>query len=333
MAGRAPRTTTASIPTNDLARCAPGWILDGEVRQLSKRTLEARRFLVDNLLWFLHQQEAATCGAPEVRAFLAYLNRGHEEPGGRWGNPRARRPVRPRTAQTYFTNLRTLFNFLVVEGYLEASPLETLRPPVARADQIQPFTQDEVAALLDAARLGRHRRRDEALALFLLDTGAHASEVCSLRIRDLDFQGRGCTVTGKGNKQRRLYFGARTMKALWAYLTEEARDPEEPLFTADSCRYAGDGLTRFGLRQTIVRLGRRAGITRARCSPHTFRHTFAVEFLRAGGNVFTLRELLGPYHPADGEPLRGAGESGGAAPEVQSGGSAEEAVAQSSHPL
>jgi site-specific recombinase XerD len=52
-------------------------------------------------------------------------------------------------------------------------------------------------------------------------------------------------------------------------------------------------LTRSGLLQLIRRLGKAAKIEACRCSPHTFRHTFAVEFLRAGGNVFTLKELLG----------------------------------------
>jgi site-specific recombinase XerD len=104
---------------------------------------------------------------------------------------------------------------------------------------------------------------------------------------------RCCTVTGKGNKQRRLYFGARTAKALWAYLNEEARDPEGALFLADNGPYDGEPLTRHGLLQLVRRLGRKAGIETARCSPHTFRHTFAIEFLRAGGNVFTLKELLG----------------------------------------
>jgi site-specific recombinase XerD len=282
-----------SIPLPELEDHARGWLLDGQIRQLSPSTLAARRFLVGKLLWFLRQQEAVACGTLELRGFLAYLSTAHESDEGRWGNTRQRNVVRPRTVQTYFVNLKTLFNYLVEEGVLEASPMETLRPPVARADQVQPFTEDQIRALLAAARRSRHPLRDHAIVLMLLDTGCRASELCALKLNDLDLQGRRCTVLGKGNKRRSLYFGRETTKALWAYLRAEPRDPEECLFAADRGQRAAEPLTRSGLLQLIRRLGKAAGIEACRCSPHTFRHTFACSFLRAGGNIFSLKELLG----------------------------------------
>jgi hypothetical protein len=72
MTKTAPRSTKteASLLLSDLATHAQGWILDGEIRQLSRRTIEARRFLVEKLLWFLHQRECEACGTAEIRAFL-----------------------------------------------------------------------------------------------------------------------------------------------------------------------------------------------------------------------------------------------------------------------
>ncbi len=287
------RTGDAEITTADLERHAKNWLLDGELRQLSKRTLEARRFLLDKLVWFLKDRDLPICGATEIRAFLAYVNNAHEQPEGRWGNPHMKREVRPRTTHTYWGNLRTFFRFLVSEGVMQQSPVEAIRPPVARPDQIQPFHQDQIKKLLDAARLSPHPARNEAILMFLLDTGARASEVCSLRVADLDLDGRRCRVLGKGNKHRNVFFGASTTKVLWRYLSEHPREPDAPLFAADSGRAAGEPLTRSGLLQLIHRLGEKAGLDTVRCSPHTFRHTFAVEFLRAGGNVFTLQQLLG----------------------------------------
>lgn len=291
--------TDEALLVADLASLAKGWILDGEVRQLSKCTTEARRFLVEKLLWFLRQREFATCGTAEIRAFLAYVNTAHEAEEGRWGNAgnplihHARKAVRPRTTQTYFGNLKTLFRYLVAEGALETSPLDTLRSPIARPDQLQPFAPAQCQALLEAAKKSRHRRRDEAIVLFLLDSGARASEACSLRVKDLDLGNRRCTVLGKGNKHRTVCFGAATTKALWAYLKEEPREPDSPLFLADRGERAAEALTRSGLLQFVERLGKAARIQGVRCSPHTFRHTMAVEYLRAGGNVFSLKELLG----------------------------------------
>ena len=64
-------------------------------------------------------------------------------------------------------------------------------------------------------------------------------------------------------------------------------------FCADRGPCAGEPLTRSGLRQLVSRLGKDAGIQATRCSPHNFRHTFAVSFLRNGGNAFTLQQMLG----------------------------------------
>ena len=112
-------------------------------------------------------------------------------------------------------------------------------------------------------------------------------------MRAIDFETHCCTVLGKGNKHRSVFFGKVTAWALWQYAREEPRESEDPLFMSDSGSRCGEPLTRSGLLQLIHRLGRAAGLETVRCSPHTFRHTFTVTFLRNGGNVFTLKELLG----------------------------------------
>jgi len=158
--------------------------------------------------------------------------------------------------------------------------MEKLRPPVNRPDQIQPFTEEQIDALLAAAKRSQHPRRDEAIVLFLLDTGVRASELCNLRMKDMDLQGRRCTVVGKGNKTRSIYFGRNTTKALWQYLKENPREEDESVFTSDRGTRAGEPLTRSGLLQLMMRLGKAAKIEATRCSSHTWRHTFAVTFLK-----------------------------------------------------
>lgn len=79
---------------------------------------------------------------------------------------------------------------------------------------------------------------------------------------------------------------------LWAYLRGESRTNDEAVFLAHSGPNTDQPLTRSGLWQLLSEMGKRAGI-RGRCSPHTLRHTFAVEFLRNGGNTFALQQLLG----------------------------------------
>lgn len=286
-------TLKDTLSVSELVFATRDWLFDGEYRQHSKSTTAIRRIVTDKLLWFLRERGYEQCGTSELRQFLAYLSRGHEDAAGRWGNARFSKPVRPRTVHTYHGHLRTLFTWLVCEGTLDTSPMDKLAAPVSRSDQVHPFTQPQIEALLAAAKRSRHPRRDEAIILFLLDTGARVSELCALKMRDVDLDNRRCTVLGKGNKHRSLYFGKRAARALWQHLKFDARQPDEPLFAADRGEGAGEPLTRSGMLQLIKRLGRAANIQATRCSPHTFRHTFAVEFLRAGGNVFGLKELLG----------------------------------------
>ncbi len=303
-----PTTQVASptllITVSDFESYARDWIFDCEYRQHSHRTIETRRMIVKNLLWFLKHREFTTVGTSELKQFLHYLQHGHEDTEGRWGNPHLRRPVRPRTVKDYHGHLRTLFRWLQSEGTIHASPMERIAAPISRADQIQPFTSEQVNALLSAAQRSRHPRRDKAILLLLLDTGLRASELCGLKMRDVDLPSRNCRVRRKGNRYQTIYFGTNTAKSLSSYLKEKAKssptnvttdvtdDDDCPLFPSDSGTTTGEALTRSGLLNLIKRLGRAAGVQGVRCSPHTFRHTFAVEFLRAGGNIFTLKELL-----------------------------------------
>ncbi len=283
-------TSKFNPPTSRLQNLADGWLLACDINQHSEKTIYTRRQLIRHLIWFLNKRGSEECGVGELRAFLAYCTNGHREPGGRWGNPRCVKPTKPRTIHTYHGHLRTFFSWLVAEGELEASPMERIPPPIFRSDQIEPFSREQIEAMLRACRNGRHAQRDEALILFLLDTGVRASELCSINFEDIDLLAYRVTVLGKGNKRRVLYFSKPTAKALWGYLRGNERDEDDgPLFVSER----GDRLTRSGVQQLIERLGKIAKIRQTRCSPHTFRHTFAVEFLRAGGNTFSLQTMLG----------------------------------------
>lgn len=286
-------TSETAICVSELARHIEDWLINGQISQHSPTTIAARKLATEKFLWFFHEHGHSSCGVPELRRFFAYLNTGHEEPGGRWGNPHQTKPLRPITIQTFHRHLSTFFNWLVKEEIITSSLMERIPTVVARANQIQPFTDEQLRAILQAAKSSKHRRRDEALVYFLLDTGLRASEVCSLKMQDVDYAGYRCTVLGKGNKYRTAHFGRAASKILWQYLREDKREPSAPLFLADRGTRAGDPLTRSGLFQLIQRLGEKAGIQTTRCSPHTFRHTFAVQFLRNGGNTFTLKEMLG----------------------------------------
>jgi site-specific recombinase XerD len=278
--------TDTGIESSDLPRLGEGWLLTCDIRQHSPRTITSRCEILQKLQWFLRDRELSVCDVHSLRAFFSYLSHGHTDPRGRWGNPACTRPVSPRTVRDYYTHLRTFFRWLVAEGELEAAPTDRIPIPIARTDQVQPYTTEEIKALLAAASRTKAPRRDTAVVLFLLDTGVRASELVGLKGQDLDITLRRARVLGKGHKERTVSFQGRTARALWAWMSSNGSPPHMPVFTGER-----GPLTRSGLLDIIERLGRAASVRNAHT--HRFRHTFAVTFLRAGGNVFTLQQILG----------------------------------------
>jgi site-specific recombinase XerD len=267
----------ASIPTVDISRYLKAWINDGRIAQLSPNTLSARSNAVERLQRFLNEQQFDDCSHLELREFFASLSN-----------------LRPQSVWTYYIKLTTFFNFLVEEDVLPASPMDRVPKPTFRQDQIQPFSPVECQALIAACALSSAPKRDLAIILLLLDTGLRASEIATARMVDLDLIGRRLSVVGKGNKRRSVYFGRSVAKALRQYLTSQDREDSDcTIFTSNGGHLRGEALTRSGILQIIEALGIHAGITASRVSPHTARHTFAITFLRNGGNVYSLKELLG----------------------------------------
>lgn len=133
--------------------------------------------------------------------------------------------------------------------------------------------------------------RDKALLCVLLSTGIRASELCGLTRSDLFLSDDYLIVHGKGNKQREVGpLGAICQRHLGRYLRGQQH---EVVFLSHR---TGGALTPFGLDQLLKRLHDHAGeeyFAGIRVSAHTFRHTFAVNFLKQGGNIKQLQLLLG----------------------------------------
>lgn len=173
---------------------------------------------------------------------------------------------------------------------------------------IEPLSQADCRALMQAIRTSRgfrhykasdgretHLRRpewetlrNEAILLALLDTGMRASELCGLIVNDLDMKNGTLRVFGKGSRERMVRLDDRSAQAIWRYLASRGGISRgEPLFATEQ----GNAIDRRGLYKLLRGLGERAGV--ADVHPHRFRHTFAIQYLRNGGNVYELKTLLG----------------------------------------
>lgn len=189
----------------------------------------------------------------------------------------------------YYACVKRFFNWLVAEGALKTNPMVSIRPPRIKSKIIQPFKTEQIQDLLllcdEGTFLGT---RNKAIILTFLDTGLRLSELASIQLKDIDFDRETIKVMGKGAKERVVRVGKKTQKAILRYLLMRG-DSNACLWVSEERR----PLTAWGIQLMIRKLGKRAGISNVRCSPHTFRHTAAINFLRNGGSEFPLQVMLG----------------------------------------
>ena len=241
-----------------------------------------------NLIWYCKQQcfpEIQKLTAVHVRHFLWYLA---SEPN-RWDStsPAAKKQVTSTTVNGYFRALRTFFNWLEREELVIENPFKNLKPPKIDKKVIQALSPTEIDRLFKVcAGKSVLDVRNKAILSVFLDTGLRISELTNLTLDDVNMDNASLLVRhGKGGKQRIVRIGNKAQKALWKYTLYRKGDSNR-LFQSRS----GGAMSLFGMKILIHRLGDKAKV---RVHPHQLRHTFAISFLRAGGDVFSLQYLLG----------------------------------------
>ena len=197
------------------------------------------------------------------------------------------------TIHQYFRVFRAFFRWCEREGFIEHNPMSNITAPKVPKRHVPVFSPGEIQDMLDLCKPKTFMgSRNRAILLFLVDTGIRASELISLTEKNIDPRTGIIKVIGKGDKERLLRIGATARRELWRYMLLrdiKLSEGERHIFLSEEMR----PLTRSGLEQIIRRLGKQAEIQDVKCSPHTFRHTFAVSFLRQGGDIVNLQTILG----------------------------------------
>ena len=289
-----------------LSKAIEGFLLQKAAQGLSPRTLECYADQLQQWQMYLGAEAEIQQATPQnLRAFLAWLRSDYKPRRLTHGD----QPLSAKTVRNYWVALSAFFTWASAEFGLD-NPMKAVTAPRFEEAPVEPLTKDEIEALLKACdhcreAVTRDRRkftmrrytnhRDRALLLVLLDTGLRASELCALKMNDVDQKSgkiqvkHGVRGGAKGGKGRTVFLGKSARRAVWRYLAtrEDSPEAEAPLFLGKFDRPINKNV----LRQLIRRLGNKAGVLR--CHPHRFRHTFAITYLRSGGDVFTLQALLG----------------------------------------
>lgn len=181
-------------------------------------------------------------------------------------------------------NISSFFSWLEEEDYVLKSPMRRIHKIRTRQNVKHTITDEEIEKLRD----GCNCIRDIAMIDLLYSTGIRVGELVNLNRADIDFEERECVVFGKGDKERRVYFDARTKLHLQNYLS--GREDQNPaLFVTLDSPY--DRLKISGVEIRVRELGKRLKLDKIH--PHKFRRTMATRAIDKGMPIEQVQKILG----------------------------------------
>ena len=260
----------------------------------SPNSLEYYRILLGNLEWYARTNLWPDVGhitRGHLRDFLDYV----ATESFRW--PGARRcslkPASPATVHHYGTVVKCLFNWAEDEEYIDLNPASRLKLGSPQYREVEPYSDDEVVAMLEVCSNDARFRyrylgtRNLAIISLFVATGLRLEELSQMRLSQFDPRLQQVQVVGKGAKMRVVPVDGEARKALKRYL--ELREPGgDQLWKTDD----GQPMSKYSVATMIERLKKRAGLSDGG-GAHRFRHYFATRYLEAGGDINSLRLLLG----------------------------------------
>lgn len=200
----------------------------------------------------------------------------------------------PKSIARNISGIKSFFNFLVIEQYIDEDPTELLETPqigrklptVLSVDEI-----NEIVKKIDVSTIEGQRNR--AIIEVLYGCGLRISELTGLRFSDMFLDEGFLKVEGKGSKQRLVPISPIAIQEIKNYLLyrkqmETKKGNENIVFLSNR----GTGISRIMVYHFIKEYAAIAGIKK-NISPHTFRHSFATHLLEGGANIRAIQQMLG----------------------------------------
>jgi integrase/recombinase XerD len=196
------------------------------------------------------------------------------------------------TIRHLITVLRRWFGFLVEHRLVDENPAVGIPMPKPVQHTPQPMTPEQVQALLDALDSTRFSGlRNRTILMLLYDTGVRIGETLRLRLIDVDLENRRITMYGKGRKTRTVFISETMTASFRTYLHRRGDILGNPYVFPDE--YGQGALEYSSFLHALYRANKIAKVEGTRVSPHTLRHSFAREWLIAGGDLASLSAQLG----------------------------------------
>jgi len=203
--------------------------------------------------------------------------------------------ISPRSQSRLISGLRSFYDYLIFEDYMQTNPLELIEAPKIGRKLPDTLSVSEINLVVKTIDLSDSNAiRNRAIIETLYSCGLRVSELTALKISDLFFDEGFIKVTGKGNKQRFVPIGKLTQKHINLYKNQVRITMKIDIASNDTLflNRRGKQLTRAMIFTIVKKLGEKAKIQKS-ISPHTFRHSFATHVLENGADLRAIQMMLG----------------------------------------
>lgn len=259
---------------------------------LRERTVKEYRLIFGYFIEYLEEFQPDITHIEDVtgtviREYIIYLS------DERMNDKTGSKGLSPYTVNVRIRLLKSFFNVLHKENYLDKNPVAGVKLLKVDEDSFVPLSNDEIDRLLKAPDIQQYAQFRDLVAMYLiLDTGIRSSEMFNLLISDVDFKSRCITLRGaitKNRKPRILPLSNQVLRLLMELITEvKANFDTEYLFVSNF----GEQYRPNSFRRRISIYKDKANITK-RLSPHSLRHQFCRDYILNGGDLFTLQRIAG----------------------------------------
>ena len=240
-----------------------------EVEGCSNRTIKYYKEILQQLIYIL-KKSIKSIQTEDIRKYLSNYKE------------------KNRCGSVTIDNIRrvfsSFFSWLEDEDYIIKSPVRRIHKVKTATIIKSTFTDENIEKMRDECK----NIRNLALIELLISTGIRVGELVNLNIKDINFEDRSCIVQGKGNKQREVYFDARTKIHLIQYLNIRS-DDNKALFVSNNKPH--QRLSIAGIELIVRKLGIQTNVNKVH--PHKFRRTLATMAIDKGMPIEQVQKLLG----------------------------------------
>lgn len=196
------------------------------------------------------------------------------------------------TVRGHIRGIKAFSTWLYNEGITDENRLQYLKLIKAPTVLINPLTPEEIKRISSSINQGSYTGfRNYVIFVTALDTGLRASELAGITMEELNLKDGFIKVMGKGSKERIVPMGKFVQMMIWNYInnvrSKLIEDDCKNLFLSP----AGKPITVNAIKLMFSRLAKSSGVKRLHA--HLCRHTFAINYLLNGGDIFSLKEILG----------------------------------------